>query len=159
MAEVKPVIIPTRTRQKIPHDSCYPIGAEKTSHALAGASQFGDLVLHFRHDYGRKHDARQYRFLQAGYSSLYKEWTPHFPDRNGLPLFSEWQVEVFPVPRFLRHRVQQDILNNALAEIRMWLDKRISTCLTGSETLTFFYDEDTEEFASKADSRLQPDRV
>ena len=117
MEDVKPIIIPTRFKAKISHELSFPIGAEKISKALSGLPQILDLVLHFKSD--RRHNTRlhSYACIRAAQRSRYAELGNKFQDPTGLPLFNEWQIEVFPVPRVHRHRIQQQIIACALPEM------------------------------------------
>jgi hypothetical protein len=154
MEDVKTVIIPTRTKAKVSHELSFPIGAERISMALASVMQLPQLVLHFRSDRWNQVRFGHYPFLSVTYSG--KEWTNNPVDSSGIPLFNRWEIEVNPVPRILRHRIQQYILDSALPQIRQWLDQRADLAHEGSDTLDFFFDEEKEEFVPKLLARPQP---
>jgi hypothetical protein len=73
-----------------------------------------------------------------------------------VPLFSKWEIGVKPVPRTVRHRIQQYILDSALPQIRQWLDQRADLAHEGTDTLDFFFDEEKEEFVPKLHAHPQP---
>jgi hypothetical protein len=81
------------------------------------------------------------------------------PDDNGVPLFSEWQVNVYPVPRALRHDIHQHIINQALPEMRDWLNQRGNEDQLGEESLMFFFDEEMKTFLPESHSKFHPQRV
>jgi len=158
MGKIGQFIIPTRSKHKISHEHSYPIGAERVSQALALTPQIEKLVLHFRQDYSRAAHPRRYRVLRARYSSLYAEWAEEFLDAAGLPLFNEWEIEVFPVPRIYRHRIQKHILETGLSQVERWLAERAKIQHVGNDAITFFYDEEKEEFKTEHERQPQPSR-
>lgn len=81
---------------------------------------------------------------------------PVSPD--GIPLFNEWQVEVSPVPRTVRHRIQQDIVTVALPRIVQWLQDREHLSQQGSDLLAFFYDAGRDIFSAEQTTHLEPHR-
>jgi hypothetical protein len=83
-----------------------------------------------------------------------EEW-PIFGLLQGPPQ-SRWEVIVQPVPRILRHRINQYILETALPQVARWLDERANLVQRGCDLLAFFYDEKTEEFISRPLTRLEP---
>jgi hypothetical protein len=62
---------------------------------------------------------------------------------------SRWEIVVQPVPRNLRHRVKQYILDFALTQIARWLIQRKELAQQGNDILAFFYDEKGEEFVPR----------
>ncbi len=157
MEDVNTVIIPTRVRDKIPHDQSFPIGAERISIALASATQLPLLVLDFRSD--------RYKHVRLGHLSFFSV-TYSGKDmsrvnsllRTGVPLFNKWTIGVRPVSRTSRHFVQQYILETALPRVKGWLDQRIGLEHPGVEAIEFFFDEGKEEFVEKQEARRQPMR-
>jgi hypothetical protein len=152
--DVKTVIIPTGTKAKISHELSFPIGAERISLALASTSQLPQLVLHFRRDYFNGVRFGRYPFLRVHYSRREKPSDLLSPPVASL--FSEWQIWVWPVPRILRHHIQQYIVDSGLPRIKQWLDHHVNLAQPGSESLTFLFDEKKEEFVTERGSRLQP---
>ena len=59
-----------------------------------------------------------------------------------------------PVPRTLRHRVKQYILDSALTQIAQWLTQRKELVQRGNDVLAFFYDEKGEEFVVRRLTRI-----
>jgi hypothetical protein len=154
MEDVKTVIIPTRTKEKISHELSFPIGAERISIALASAPQLPELVLHFRSDRWYQVRLGHYPILSVRYSG--KNWAYNPVTFSGIPLFNKWEIEVNPVPRPFRHRIQQYILESALPQIRQWLDQRADLAHEGTDTFGFFFDEGKEEFVPNLLARPQP---
>jgi hypothetical protein len=152
--DAKTIIIPTRSKRKISHELSFPIGAERISIALASAEQLPQLVLHFSSDYFNRVRSGHYPFLWVRYLGGEKPINPI----SGVPLSNEWAIAVGPVPRVLRHRIHQYIVDSALPRIKQWLDQRVNLAHSGSESLTFFFDERKEEFVLEHDARLQPIR-
>jgi dsDNA-binding SOS-regulon protein len=157
MEDVKPVIIPTRIKDKISHELSFPIGAERISIALASVKQLPQLVLDFCSDrFGQVrlgHDA----FLSVRYAGREKPVNP-ISSYSGIPSNNKWEIVGRPVSRIFRHRIQLYILDSALPQIKQWLDQRVNLDHEGSEALGFFFDEKKEEFVSKQRARLQPVR-
>jgi hypothetical protein len=157
MDETQQIVIPTLSRAKISRNFSYPIGAVSVSTALASTAQLAELKLHFYS--GFDHDLRRghYEFLRVEYlnnaqpsqdwpiSSLYKR-----------PNQERWEIIVQPVPRTLRHRVKQYILDSALTQIVHWLGKRTELAQQGNDILAFFYDEKAKEFVPRQLTRLEP---
>jgi hypothetical protein len=156
MEDVKTVIIPTRTKMRISHELSFPVGAERISIALASVMQLPQLVLHFRSDRFNQVRFGHYPFLSVTYSG--KEWTYNPVDSSGIPLFNRWEIEVKPVPRAFRHRIQRYILDSALPQIKQWLDHRANLAQEGSDNLGFLFNEEKEEFVPEQVAHLQPIR-
>lgn len=152
-------IIPTRYKAKISHLLSFPIGAERVSNALVHTRQFGELVLHFKSDYWGDVRLRRYTCIAVERSSRRAAMADRFLNSAGVPLFNEWCVDVFPVPRTHRHLIQQHILSRALPEISDWLRQRDVLEQPGEESLKFIYDEEKDELTSERQSRLQPRRA
>ena len=159
MDDLKPIIIPTRYKAKISHELSFPIGAEKISKALSDTPQIGELILHFNSDRWRQVAHKRYACIGVMRSSRRASIGEKHPDVTGVPLFSEWEIHVSPVPRVHRHRIQQCILDRGLPEIRKWLYIRAGIQMPGEETLRFSFDEEKDEFASEANEELHPQRT
>jgi hypothetical protein len=159
MEDVKPIIIPTRFKAKISHELSFPIGAERLSKALLPTPQFSKLSLHFNSDRWRNVSFRRYACIGIEHSSRRADMVDRFLDSAGVPLFNEWQVNVFPVPRIHRHLIHQHVINRALPEICEWLCKRDEVERPGEESLTFFFDEEKDLFTPEHQSQLQPRRA
>ena len=150
-------VIPTASRAKISHKLSYPVGAERVSTALASVPQHAELKLHFYSGFDIQLRSGHYEFLRVEYldnarpsqewpiSSLYKR------SEQG-----RWEIVVQPVPRTLRHRVKQYILDSALTQVAQWLIQRKELSQQGNDILAFFYDEKGEEFVPRHLTRLEP---
>jgi hypothetical protein len=151
------LVIPTASRAKISHNLSYPVGAERVSVVLASVPQLAELKLHFYSGFDVQLRRGHYEFLRVEYlnnarpsqewpiSSLYKR-----TDQG------RWEIVVQPVPRTLRHRVKQYILDSALTQIAQWLIQRKELAQQGNDILAFFYDEKGEEFVPRHLTRLEP---
>jgi hypothetical protein len=159
MEDLNTIIIPTRFKSKISHVESFPIGAKKISEALSDVPQILNLVLHFNSKRWQQVRPGHHACIRALYSSRYADMADRFQDSTGIPLFSEWQVQVFPVPRTLRHRIQQHIIEFALPQMNKWLHEHALVYQQGSGMLTFSYDEEKEEFASEIDIHAEPKRA
>jgi hypothetical protein len=150
-------VIPTASRAKISRILSYPVGAERVSIVLASVPQLAELKLHFYSGFDIQLRSGHYEFLRVEYlhnarpqqewpiSSLYKR-----------PEQGRWEIVVQPVPRTLRHRVKQYILDSALTQIAQWLIQRKGLSQQGNDILAFFYDEKGEEFVARHLTRLEP---
>jgi hypothetical protein len=74
------------------------------------------------------------------------------------PAQYRWEIVVQPVPRVLRNRIKQYILNSALPKIAQWLSERSQLVQQGNDMLTFFYDEKMEDFTVRSLTHLEPSR-
>jgi hypothetical protein len=106
--------------------------------ALAAAPQLPELILHFRSDRWNQVRFGHYPFLSVTYSG--KNWGYNPVALSGVPLINKWEIEVNPVPRTVRHRIQHYILDSALPQIRQWLDQRADLAHDGTDTLGFFFE-------------------
>ncbi len=154
--DTRPIIIPTRYKAKISGELSFPIGAEKISAALASVPQLSKLVLQFGSDYKQKTRSGRYTCLRVRYARLSLPVNPL--SSSGIPLFNEWEIEVKPVPRSHRHRIQEHILHIALLQIERWLLERTQLEQRGSDSLTIVYDEENELFSEEQETRLEPIR-
>jgi hypothetical protein len=157
MEDVQPSIIPTLSRAKISHDLSYPIGAEAVSLALGSTVQLPLLSLHFYFWSSSWLRRGHYEFLRVEYlnnATPAENWPIwHLYQR---PPQHRWEIVVQPVPRSVRHRIKQYILDSALPQIAGWLSDRAQLTQQGNDMLTFFYDEQTEEFAARPLTKLEP---
>ena len=156
MEEIERIIIPTLSRAKISRNLSYPIGAKDISRAVASAVQLPELKLAFYPPDVRLRGAH-YEFLRVEYlnnSRPVQEWP--ISDLFGRPPEWRWGIVVHPVPRVLRHRINQYIVEAALAQIAHWLEERTELAQQGNDVLAFFYDETTEEFLPRQLTRLEP---
>ena len=154
MEEVKQIMIPTRSKAKISHLLSFPIGAERISKALADTPQIAELLLHFQSDRWGHVRTGRYPCIRVQHSSRHAEMAERFPDSAGVPLFNEWEVSVYPVPKIHRHTVQQHIVNIALPQINEWLRRRADLQQPGEHSLTFRFEELKNDF--KSESEMQP---
>lgn len=152
--DTRPIIIPTRYKAKISGELSFPIGAEKISAALASVPQLSKLVLQFGSDYKQKTRSGRYTCLRVRYARLSLPVNP--VSSSGIPLFNEWEIEVKPVPRTCRHRIQEHIVHVALPQIERWLLERSTLEQRGSDTLVLSYDQQNDTFSVEQESRLEP---
>ena len=152
--DTRPIIIPTRYKAKISGELSFPIGAEKISAALASVPQLSKLVLQFGSDYKQKTRSGRYTCLRVRYARLSLPVNPL--SSSGIPLFNEWEIEVKPVPRTCRHRIQEHIVHVALPQIERWLLERSTLEQRGSDTLVLSYDQQNDTFSVEQESRLEP---
>jgi hypothetical protein len=159
MDAIQYVIIPILSRAKISRNLSYPIGAERISAALTSSAQLPQLKLHFYSMSDLWLRSGHYEFLRVEYLNNARpaeEWP--IWSLYGRPPQYRWEIVVQPVPRALRHRIKQFIVETALAQIAHWLDERVQLAQRGSDILVFFYDEKTEEFTPRQLTRLEPVR-
>jgi hypothetical protein len=157
MEDVQPHIIPTLSRTKISHHLSYPIGAAAVSLALGSTVQLPELKLHFYFWSNNSLRWGHYEFLRVEYlnnATPAQDW-PIWRLHQRPPQY-RWEIVVQPVPRSVRHRINQYILGSALPQIADWLSDRAQLARQGSDMLTFFYDEKTEEFTARPLTRLEP---
>ena len=142
---------------KISQRLSYPVGAERVSVALASVPQLAELKLHFYSGFDVQLRSGHYEFMRVEYlnharpskerpiSSLYKRAEQ-----------GRWRIVVQPVPRTLRHRVKQYIVDSALTQVAQWLIQRKESAERGNDILAFFYDEKGEDFIPRHLTRLEP---
>ena len=166
MESEKPYIIPTRFKSKISHELSFPIGAERISQALAETPQFAKLILHFNSERWRSNGDRwlsikhgYYEIFRVSYSGRRAQMAAERLAEDGESLWSEWQLDVFPVPRALRHRFHEYILETALPQVKDWLRKRNNPGHSGEDVLSFIYDEHKDELTSETRFDPKPLRV
>lgn len=157
MDEIQHVIIPTFSRAKISRNLSYPIGAERVSAALASSAQLPELKLHFYSGFDLGLRKGQFEFLRVEYLNNARpaeEWP--ISSLYGRPPQYRWEIVVQPVPRALRDRINQFIVETALAQITHWLGERVKLAQRGTDILAFFYDQTSEEFTPRHLTRLEP---
>ena len=150
-------VIPTASRAKISHKLSYPVGAERISAVLASVPQFAELRVHFYLEVDIQLRSGHYEFLRVEYLNNARpsqEWP--ISDLYKRPAQGRWEIVVQPVPRTLRHRVKQYILDSALTEVAQWLTQRKELAQQGNDILAFFFDEKSEEFVVRHLTRLEP---
>lgn len=81
-------------------------------------------------------------------------WSP--PMHEG---WSEWQIEVGPVPRLVRHRFHEYIVETALPRMAAWLVEHAGLAQGQRGALQLFYDERGDEFLARSSTDLQPLRA
>jgi len=115
------MIIPTRYKSKIPHTHSYPLGAEMISRQLGVVPQREIIELWFSHShrfhrtyYQPNHEVFGLTYSKSGYSVfMSRRW--HSGQR--------WKINVYAVPRILRHIIQQSLIAHALPMAREWFVK------------------------------------
>jgi hypothetical protein len=157
MEEAERLLIPTLSKAKIASKLSYPIGAEQITNALASCPQFALLKLHFYSGFDLGLRSGHYEFLRVEYLNNAKpaqEWP--IASLYSRPAQYRWEIVVQPVPRVLRHRIRQYILDSALKQIALWLTERRGLQQEGNDIFAFFYDQGTEEFVPRHLTRLGP---
>ena len=150
-------VVPTASRAKISRNLSYPIGAERVSALLVSAVQLADIKLHFYSGIDVQFRSGHYEFLRVEYLNNVRqvqEWPISTLYKR--PTQSRWEIVVQPVPRTLRHRVKEYIVDFALTQIAHWLAQRAELAQQGNDILAFFYDEKTQEFVTRQLTRLEP---
>jgi hypothetical protein len=148
-------MIPTRSKAKIPGAQSYPVKAKEISDSLAGTPQAGMLSIEFHdgwksrsrsgnpyHSEFSLNGSRHPKVLEVAYG-----WVPK--DLPGSePAFQRgWLIVVLPVPRELRHKVNELIKQQALPAIIKWLFEHrnlSSSSLHGTQAIKALYDRERE---------------
>jgi hypothetical protein len=157
VTEAEQFLIPTISRAKISRLLSYPIGAAAISEALAETAQASSIQLHFYFwtDFHLRNG--RYEFLRVEYLNDAVPFNDHpISSLYQRPPQYRWEIIVQPVPRVMRHRINQYILDTALPATKLWLNQRAGLSQKGSTLLTFFFDEKAEEFKSLTGSHLEP---
>jgi len=157
--EVKEIMIPTRSKAKISHLLSFPVGAERISKALADTPQIAKLFLHFQSDRWGHVRTGRYPCIRVQHSSRHAEMAERSKDSAGVPLFNEWEVSIYPVPKIHRHTIQQLIVNIALPQINEWLRTRAELQQPGEQSLIFHFEELKNELTSESEMQLNPSRA
>lgn len=169
-------IIPTRRKAKTPQTLSYPIGAKAIFEALIGVPQFDQLSVEFRllktahsntlSGIGLPTDqfarlpggiviSSRYRVLKAEFSGPTRIFSPS-KSMAGQGYYSpSWAVVVEAVPRSLRHRIQNKIVEEALPRIRSWLLANPHSSDEGAHRLVFMFDELENELTSEEISAIE----
>jgi hypothetical protein len=150
-------VIPTASRARISHKLSYPVGAERISSVLASVPQLAELRVRFYSRFDNQLRTGHYEFLRVEYLNNARpsqEWP--ISDLYRCSEQGRWEIVVQPVPRTVRHRVKQYILDSALTQIAQWLTQRKEFVQRGNDILAFFYDEKGEEFVVRQLTRLEP---
>jgi hypothetical protein len=152
-------ILPTYTKEKIPHLLSYPVGAKAISEALMGVPQFDELSVGFF--FGnrlRRHHGTPFSLLDAGYSGPIRNiFTPKVREPY---LARRWTISVYAVPQPLRHLIQSKLVNEALPSVRSWLlANPHSSNREGSHSLSFSFDELKNELKSEKHASLQSQTI
>lgn len=130
-------MIPTRRRVPIPHKMSYALGAGAISRGLEGVPQYADLALWFLGlPQARPHDRlKPYEVIRLEHCFVCRE-----------PFQWEWTIIVRPVPRALKPRIGEKILQQALPLMRERLEAASSQSRRdGTYTLEFLFDELRDE--------------
>jgi hypothetical protein len=152
-------VIPTVSRARISHKLSYPVGAERISAVLASVPQLVELRVRFYSGFDHQLRTGHYEFLRVEYLNNARpsqEWP--ISDLYGRSEQGRWEIVVQPIPRTLRHRAKQYILDSALTQMAQWLTQRKELVQRGNDILAFFYDENGEEFVVRQLTRLEPFR-
>jgi len=105
-------LFPTKGRKsKISRKLSYPIGAQLISSELSDVPQAQELSVSFRAKYERMAERGEpYEIVTVSY--------------QGNAGFDEgWHIKVRPVPRALKHQIQEALVTDFLPSIRQWLNK------------------------------------
>lgn len=125
-------MFPTRVKVRISHALSYPATAKEISEALADVPQACVLTISFFDHYRRMKDrGRPYRVLEV--------WYGHKP---GPSLERQWEIQVRPVPRNLRHAVNSLLKQQAFPAMRQWLlERKDLSSSHGIQSLTAIFSE------------------
>ena len=135
------LVIPTASRVKISRKLSYPVGAESISLALASVPQRAEIRLHFYSGFDIQLRNGHYDFLRVEYLNgivPLQDWPIAALFKP--PVQGRWEIVVQPVPRSIRRRIKQYILDSALTQIAQWFVQRGELTQRGGDILAFFYD-------------------
>jgi hypothetical protein len=144
-------MIPTRSKAKIPGTQSYPVTAKEISDALADTPQAGQLSIEFHGGWKSRIRTQNPYHSQFALNDTVLEcaygWVPK--DLPGSePAFQRgWLIVVLPVPRELRHKVNELIKQQALPAIIKWLFEHrnlSSSILHGTQAIKALYDRERE---------------
>ena len=108
------MLFPTKLRVRISSKLSYPLGAQLISSELASVPQAPSFEIRFFSKYERMETRGQpYQIFTVSYAAS----DPYFPG---------WNIIVCPVPRAMRHLVQQTLVRECFPRIREWLEKYAS---------------------------------
>lgn len=142
-------MIPTRFRDKTGKSLSFPIGSEDLSERLEGVPQYDLLSVAFRSR--PTIQASRFQRLLASDQPLpvlratFRAASPHLSASNQLIEQGwhdeRWSLEIYPVPRELKHEAHEQLLHQGLAVVRSWLtSERPATWHSQSHSLTLSYD-------------------
>jgi hypothetical protein len=122
-------VFPTRSRIRISQTLSYPLTAKEISEALADVPQAGALSIDFYHYQRMKDRGNPYPVLSVHYA---------FNSAQE----QDWSVQVRPVPRNLRHSVNELLRAQAFPAMRDWLlHRRNLSSEHGGQALTAIFSE------------------
>lgn len=107
------LVIPTRTREKLPDDFAYTLWPSKVSALLEGTPQREDaeLVFHWRDEFWESHWRK--RILQRGTIKLVSvEYTPHWS-----PYFPKWKINIYSVPKEYLTAAQEILFDGGMQDL------------------------------------------
>jgi hypothetical protein len=114
------VTFPTRFKSKISTKLSYPLGAELISSELAGVPQAGDLEVTFSAKYETMQTrGKPYAIFQVQYAGERRRSFPCVSIRPD----PAWTIRVHPVPRGLKHAVQESLVREMFPHVREWLER------------------------------------
>ncbi|RYG62456.1 hypothetical protein EON80_23090 [bacterium] len=132
------MLIPTRSKTKIPHGWSYPVGAEVISTALAGVPQFESIHLRFLWMNPNSADARRYS------DSLIHLMNVNYATPGGMDE-QNWGVDVSAVPSPLKDRLKAEIAGPILQTARVWMmTERNALWYATSQSMAVWFDTNRE---------------
>lgn len=155
-------LIPTRYKYKISKDFSFPVGAKLISEALQNADHYSSLSLSFRdHPTIFKSDFQNLIKSSGRIPVLRASFEHRAKGMNADNLSLEmgfynenWKITVYPVPRTIKHVVQQEIIDKGLPLVRSWLAKKPASCFRGRKSYTLLFDLKTSELVSETENHL-----
>jgi hypothetical protein len=145
-------VIPTRSKSKIPQTHPYPLGAKAISDALIDVPQRELLCIEFRFPRRWGKDSGTlvpYQVLRVSYSGPTHFFSASKSMAEKGRYDAKWAIQVYGVPRPLKHVLQGKLIAEALPKIRDWLISNVhSLDREGSHALTFSFDELKNEIVS-----------
>jgi hypothetical protein len=148
-------LIPTVYKAKISKQLSYPLGAELLSSLLKNTKYYDNFVLYFSDDpyYFEKKkflnivkEKKPYPILEINYSFIY----PGLTSSNnwieeGFYNKEHWDINIYPVARNVRHKVQKLIVDSAITGMIEWLNQEYDkTWFETRHFYKFIYDPGTE---------------
>ena len=145
------MLIPTQSKQPLPHEHSYPIGAQAITGALAKVPQLAELGLSF-YSFNKFHYescgnclvlAAEYRHLHVGLSAsnIMVEEGWYEPC---------WQVAVYAVPRKNRHAINIALVSMGLSAVEEWLcEARTETWLDSFHRIGLEFSADSGELLTR----------
>jgi hypothetical protein len=136
-------MLPTRLKKPISHTLSYPLSAKEISEALADTPQSNRLVISFYAYEPMDQRGEPRPILSVGYNGEERV-------RATVGFSDEWWVFAAPVPRKLRHVVNELLKKEALPTVRSWLKERQNIhSRFGAQSLSAIFDERTETLTMK----------